>query len=86
MLLRNEEFCLHCIITEKKIPLQTTYDDNVGFFNIKIETFHVFFLVLFKKTRNKKVLSNLCDLFWLLSIQCQNFAIFFNYKASNMSE
>ena len=32
MLLRNEEFCLHCILTEKKIPQQTTYDDNVGFF------------------------------------------------------
>ena len=33
MLLRNEEFCLHCIITEKKNHAQqTTYDDNVGFF------------------------------------------------------
>ena len=58
----------------------------LAFFNIKIETFHVFFLVLFKKGRNKKVLSNLCDLFWLLSIQCQKFAILFNDKVSNVSE
>ena len=87
MLLRNEEFCLHCIITEKKFHNKQRTMTMLAFFNRKIETFHVFFLVLnFKKSRNKKVLSNLCDLFWLLSIQCQNFAIFFNYKVSNMSE
>ena len=86
MLLRNEEFCLRCILTEKKFHKRQHTMTMLAFFNIKIETFHVFFLVLFKKSRNKKVLSNLCDLFWLLSIQCQNFAIFFNYKASNMSE
>ena len=34
-------FALH--YKGKKIPHQTTYDDNVGFFIIKIETFHVFF-------------------------------------------
>ena len=65
------------MLTEKKFHNKRHTMTMLAFFNIKIETFHVFFLVLFKKSRNKKVLSNLCDLFWLLSIQCQNFAIFF---------
>lgn len=53
----------------------------LAFFNIKIETFHVFFLVLFKKSRNKYAIYFGCYLF-----SARIFAIFFNYKASNMSE
>ena len=56
MLLRNEEFCLRCILTEKKFHKRQHTMTMLAFLNIKIETFHLFFLVLFKKSRNKKVL------------------------------
>ena len=43
------------MLTEKKFHNKQHTMTMLAFFNIKIETFHLFFLVLFKKSRNKKV-------------------------------